>query len=56
MTYLHIEDNFMTILGKVVAYLGGGGGGGGVQGARAPPSVSRMNTIKESIKFIRARV
>ena len=36
--------------------------GGGAQGARAPPSVSRMNTIKEliqlktTIKFIRARV
>ena len=28
-----------------VAYLGGGGGG--AQGARAPPSVSRMNTIKK---------
>ena len=28
---------------------GGGGGGGGAQGAKAPPSDTRMNIIKNEI-------
>ena len=36
---------------------GGGGGGGGAQGARVPPSVSRMNTRMGVVakKFARAK-